>query len=299
MSNTIDSALQRDLLLLGQPLTAFARVLMPLTGFSTVYDGVKLDGTDIVEVPFYDLDATASAAYNAGTGYAFNSNTATSYKEITVNKRLFQDIHYSSAELRRQPAFDPVKLLTLKTNKLGADVLVDVLSVITVGNFSNEFNVPPLALDSDHLAELRTTACQLNWPDIGRTLVLSPEAVSSLLSDPDIKSAAAIGGSDVVREGILPNIFGWHIIESNYAPTGCYGFACVSPAVLVAFSPVTPTEAVLKQLRSYNIIGAGTNGPMFEHRVWGTALVDSSYETIECNYGYAAGNPNALIRLTE
>src|SRR2546423_670732 len=99
MSNTIDSTLKRNAILKTWA-RAFAKKLVHLKAFSTAYYSTPLEGTDKISVPYYALETAASTDWNASNGYV-SGDTATSAKEITVNKRKYQAFNLSSSELAR------------------------------------------------------------------------------------------------------------------------------------------------------------------------------------------------------
>ena len=131
-ANSIVSTLQQDLIL-DNALIAFKQILMPLAMFSTAFYDLPLQGTDTVQVPYYPLETATSRDYNGS--YVMGDGTSTQAKPIVINKRKYQPLSFTSAELRRQPRFDPELLGMLKGRKLAEDVLVDILSVVTNANF--------------------------------------------------------------------------------------------------------------------------------------------------------------------
>jgi hypothetical protein len=135
-TNTIDAALKR-VAILQETIRAFATRVLPLRLFITVFSNVPLQGTDEVVVPYYALQTAASSDLTSSSvpAYVFGQATSTSQKTITVNKRKYQPLDYSSQEFRRQPWFDAVKLGQLNAEKLGVDIVTDILSVVTVANF--------------------------------------------------------------------------------------------------------------------------------------------------------------------
>src|SRR4051812_39404869 len=73
-TNTVAAALKRQVIL-QNIIVDFTRRLLPLNMFSTVFQNVPLQGLNTVEVPFYDLDSSASTSFVSGTGYTTIGNT--------------------------------------------------------------------------------------------------------------------------------------------------------------------------------------------------------------------------------
>ena len=117
-ANTISAGLKRQVLL-QEIMRAFARRLLPLKAFSSVFSGIPLQGTNVVEVPYFPLVSTASTDFVTANGYVMGDSTH-STKTVTVNKRKYQPIRFTSDELTRQPALNLMKIGEAKAEKLAA-----------------------------------------------------------------------------------------------------------------------------------------------------------------------------------
>lgn len=303
-TNTVPTGLKRQVIL-QEVIVDFARRLLPLRAFSTVFSNIPLQGTNKVNVPFFDLDATASTAWNAGTGYAAG-DTATDTREITVGTgaadggRLYQGLSFTSEELARQPYLNIVQLARLKAEKLAYDLFVDVLGVVTAANYGTAaLNMPASAFDSDDLADLKY-ACR-TWPEMGRSLIIDSAYDANLLKDPSIKSALHFGGPEAIREGRVPRIMGFDYYELPTIPSNSEnltGMAVFQSAILVATAPVPPSEEVRNAGTQYEVVTDPQTGITFEYRRFGDNTLDTGKHFIEVNYGFAKGNANALKRIT-
>lgn len=305
-TNTVDTALKRDVIL-QVVIKDFARRTMPLRLFSTVFENVPLEGTNKVQVPFYDLDTTASRSFSAGTGYTKVGNTVTDNREITVGTgatdgdRLFQDMSFTSEEIARQPYLKTLELAQLKVDKLAADFVADVLSVITVANFGAASKISPAsAFDSDDIADL-VTACKL-WPEMGRGLVLDTAYHVNCLKDPAFKAALNAASDSAIKEGkLFPRVMGFNYAENPTIPSNSenlVGFAVFQSAILVATAPVPPVQEVRNSGTTYSVITDPTSGVAFEYRAFGDNTLDTAVNVVEVSYGFAKGNGNALKRIT-
>lgn len=299
-TNTVDSALKR-VLIMQETVRAFARRMLPIRAFATSFQNVPLQGTDEVVVPYYPLQSAASSNFVEATGYVFDQATATSMKKITVNKRKYQPLDYSSQEFRRQPYLDVVRLGNLNAEKLAADVFDDIWSVVTLAAYGAAVKTAAAAaMTSDDIVDIKGACTKANWPDAGRSLILDSDTVTALMKDSAYKLASSIGGTEVVREGRLPRLSGFDVYEVPNLPTNgekLQGAAVFMSAVLAAFAPVEPADGVRASLVAYEVATDPETGISMNYRKWGDAKLDRNFEVIECAYGYVAGVAAALKRI--
>lgn len=305
-TNTIDAGLKR-VAILQETVRDFATRVLPLRLFCTSFLNTPLQGTDSVVVPYYPLQAAASSDFaegdNAGGGgYQFGQATNANSKTITVNKRKYQPLDYSSATFRRQPFFDAVRLGKMNAEKLAVDILNDIFSVITAANFGAAAKTLPIAgWTSDDIVDLKGVCTKANWSDEGRALVVHSDVATALRKDPAYKLALNIGTSDVIQAGKFPKLSGFDFAEMPNLPTNgenLIGFAAFSSAIAAAFAPVAPAAGVRQQLVAYEIATDPATGISLNYRHWGVAQQDRDYEVIESAYGFSAVLAAALKRLT-
>ena len=304
-TNTIDAALKR-VLILQETVRDFAIRVLPLRLFSTVFSAVPLEGAATVEVPYYPLQTTVSSDFTdgdgtAGSGYQFGQATSTSKKEIVVNKRKYQPLDYSSNEFRRQPWFNALRLSQMNMERLGIDIITDILSVIKAAAYGAPVkSIGAGNYTSDDVVDLRGIANGLYWPDIGRALIVDSSIDNALQKDNAYKLALNIGTNSVIQQGQFPNLSGFDYAWMPSFPAngeGTLGVMAFASAILSAFAPIDPAPGVRSQLVAYNVATDPATGISLNYRHWGLAQADRDYEVIECAYGYAAGVPNALRRL--
>jgi hypothetical protein len=309
-ANTIDAGLQRQVILQDVVIRDFARRVISLNMFSTVFRDVPLQGLDTVEVPYYDLDTSASTPFVSGTGYTTVGNTTSSKREIQIGEgtggtgivgaghcRLYQALAFSSQEIARQPYLKVAELAGLKAEKLAFDIWQDILSVITVANFGAAAITKAAAqFDSDQIALLKL-ACK-KWPEGGRGLVLDSAYDANLLQDPSFKFALNAASDLAIKEGrLFPRVMGFDYTENPNIPANginLVGFAVWKYAILVAFAPVPPVEEVRRAGTVWEMITDPATGITLEYRQFGTNTTDVATNVIESSYGYAAGLKTAL-----
>lgn len=305
-TNSVDTALKRQVILQDR-ISDFARRLLVASACASVYSDVPLEGTNKVEVPFYPLATEASVAFVSGTGYTTIRDTATETREITIGEgatdgdRLFQALAFSSSEIARQPILKISELAQQKIDKLASDITTDWLSAVTAANYGAAGLVEPLAgFDSDDLSTLKL-ACK-TWPESMRSLVISSEYDAALLKDPSFKSALNAASDLAIKEGRLyPRVFGFNYIECPTLPDNgenLVGFVVHKSALLFATAPVAPAKEVIDAGTRYSVITHAASGISLSYRTFGNPVTDTATHVVECSYGWAKGNANALKRIT-
>jgi hypothetical protein len=298
MATTISSDLKLNVVL-DSALVALRESLLPINSFSTVFNSVPLQGTDKVSVQFYPLATDATSDFN-GT-YNFGDTNAINSRDITINKRKYQPFSFTSAEAARQPYFNPEQLGFLKGRKLAEDILRDILSVVTLANYGAPIHTGAAsAFDSDDMINIKTALDQAKWPKSSRLMILDNAYEGALLKDAGIKNAAAVGSASAIQNGRLPQIAGFDVIGTNLIPSNSQnlvGMVALPEALLVAFSPIQPSERVLKTLSAYEVVTDPETNLTIEYRAWGDPDTDTDKSVIEVNYGFALGHAAALKRI--
>jgi hypothetical protein len=302
-NNSIDAGLKRAQIL-QTAVKEFSRRALPLKAFASVFTDTPLQGDDTVRVPYYPLQNAASSSFDYTTtdGYVFGQSTDTQAKTITVNKRIYQPLDFSSQEMCRQPMLKLEELAALAAQKLAYDVLTDILSAITVANYpAIGLTRPAAAISSDDLADLSGACSDANWPISGRSLIVGTGYDTQLKKDPSIKLALNINGTEVARQGVVPNIAGFnyhHLPNFPHNSEALGGIAVHQSALAVAFAPIVPAPAVRGQLYAYETVTDAETGISLSYRVWGDPTRDRNCSILEASYGYAVLNPAALKRIT-
>ncbi len=293
--NTIPQTLRRSLIL-NSAMEAFKHRLVSLGLFSTVLRNLPLEGNNEIDIPYIPLATSASKDFDGS--YKFDKGDLESRK-ITVNKRKYQSLTYTSEEKARQPYFDPIVLGRLKGEKLAEDVLLDILSVITKANFGDAILTSTAAnFDTDDIIDLETRLDELEWPDAPRGMILKSSYLANVKKD--IKESGGISNFGFSALGNLPNLLGFSFSKFNRLPENgehLQGFVVYPSAIMVALAPIRPTENVMKQLSTYTTYTDPQTGLTLEYRAWGDADSDTSKEIIECNYGFGVGESAALKRI--
>lgn len=297
-TNTINAALQLDVIL-PTLMRAFKQRMTPVLKFSTVFRDVALKGTNEINVPYYALDSTTPTDFSSS--YAFSGSTSSTAKTITVNKRKYVPLSWTSDEERRQPLFNPVMLLTLKAEALADAVIEDIFSVVTAANFTNTaVTSAAAAMNFDKVLDAKKIADEAHWPTAGRALFLNTSHDTYLLRDTMLGGANYLSAGQA-REGTVPRIAGFDYMAIPALPSNgtenIAGVATWPSCILTAFSPIEPTAAVRQLLTRYERITDSETNLTLEYRQWANAESDETREVLEVNYGYAAGEAAAIVRV--
>lgn len=298
MANTVAAALKLDLML-DAAMTAFKQTLLPLAMIATAFYDMPLEGTDKAQVTYYPIETAASKDF-AGT-YVFDKGTDTQAKEITINKRKYQPLAYTSEELRRQPKFDPEKLGALKGAKLAEDVLTDIFSIVTLANYGAAiFTGAASDLDVDDVIDMEATLTAAKWPRNGRGIIVGPTYIAGLKKDMNSSGGFATFNRDSNGDAVnFPSLSGFSFADTNIIPANAenlVGMAVFNSGILAGFAPIEPAPEVMDKLTAYETYTDEETGLTIEYRSWGDPDTDTAKREIECNYGYAVGEAAALKR---
>ncbi len=295
---TIPANLKLDVIL-DAALREFAQAILPVQAFCTVFNDVMLRGTNKVVVPYYKLETAASRDYE-GT-YLFDGAEEDS-REVTVNKRKYQSLALTSAEIARQPYLNAEEIGISKGRKLAEDVLADILSAVTAANFGAPiFTGASSTFDTDDVADIRTALNVAKWPKVGRSLILDSNYDGALVKDDPLLHAEKSGSAEQLRTGRVRPLLGFDgYYDTNLIPAnGEYlvGMAAYKSALLVAFSPIEPADDVRQAMVDYRAVTDPETGITLEYRQWGDPGSDTSKRVIEVNYGSAKGEAAAIKRI--
>jgi ATP-dependent Clp protease, protease subunit len=298
-TNTVDASLKQDVLL-DQALKAFSRVLTPLSLFSTKFQSTPLRGTNKIQVPYIALESAASTAWNAANGYVAG-DTVSDNRELEINRRYYQAIRWTAEELARQPFLMLAEHMAIKGEKLAYDTWLDILSVVTIANFATAaYTGAAAAFDSDDGIDLETAATVAEWPEGGRILFLNTAFDNALKKDNAVKLALNIGGTEVLRQGKLPNLFGFTYANNSKVPANAEslaGFIAWKSAILIGSAPIPPTQEEVDAGLRYTVLTDPDTGISMESKRFGQPQMNRAFWTIEQNYGYAKGEGAALQRI--
>jgi len=328
-ANTMSTGLLRQVIL-SEVMRAFRRQFTSLTYFAHNFGNIPLEGTDIVQVPYYPLDTIASTEFNYANGYVINPAAQTLSKSVTVggiangvasagSGRKYKALAFTAYEVRRQPWLDIQKLSVMAGEQLAIDVRADIIGTqICAANFGNAIWTGG-AGGFDHTVlgnVLMLAAINAYWPLQGRNVVVAPAYFSNLAIDPGLYPYLYSGSTDILNKGVIQDKYGFeNILHDPILPVANYiqggsgnqvngldpylaGYMCWPSAVLIATAPIMPPPGVLKKLVAYEQITDDQTNLAFTYQFFGDETKNRDNEIIECTYGSGLGELKALFRLT-
>lgn len=274
---------------------AFTAILAPISAFSYA---VNVDGAakgDIIKVPFVS-NTSGSSAFDYATGYTANGNGVTG-KNITLDTILYQKVDLTDADMTR---LSP-ETLTRLGESAGARLAADVMSasfakVVTNANFPTSASCLSNELTASAGLVKQTKQCDdASWSLPNRNLILGTAAYGNLTSNPSVATAYAYGSNQPITKGQVPEVFGFSPYKINVPlPTGVNGLVLNPNAILLGMAfhrAYDPKNTVQVDQAT------GTNGLTIGLRTWYDAGTATQKRVLECLFGAAVGDTNALYQM--
>ncbi len=279
-------------------LKAFNATILALSSFSLDLSADAIDVGSKIKFAWTPSGATVTD-FDAGDGYVTEEPTQLP-KELDINKNKYVGFHYTDDQL--------ATLTMLRLEDVGAKygaalaeaVLADIWGLVTAANFPR---VIPAAIDaddfdSDDVLDIGKQCTTLHWPKLGRNMIINEDYYTALCKDPAVKNASAVGGTEAIRQGKVPNLGTFeNIYESTVIPTNgenLIGFAVNTDAIGVAFRAVKP-DATAQKVMDYRV-QSNESGMTIAFKEWYDPAFKTTRRVLEVNYGKCVGNPDALIR---
>lgn len=300
MAITIPSEVKRDVLL-RSAMRAFKHRILPIMAFARKFESIPLEGTNKVRVPYLPLATGATTTFNPANGYDTMNDQALQTREVTIDKRRYRGVSFTSEEWNRQPFLSQEEFIMLEAEKLADDVLTDIFSVITAANYGAPIisALAASAFDVDELLAIRRLLGEANWPSSPRSFVMDATFYENLLKDSRVH-LQNYGSSDAVREGEVQRVAGFRLHEVPLMPANAEklaAFAVYPSAIAVGFSPIRPHPVLTQTVLQYEVVSDPATGLALEYRRFADAKMDRVSEVIECNYGFNVLEAAALKRV--
>jgi hypothetical protein len=294
MANTIASGLQNNIIA-QSALDAFVDILAPLASFSQSFNDQAAETGATINVT--TLANTSGATDFAGTYTAMDTTYATT--TITLDNHKFNTWHLSDTEYSESSAVELERFGYQKGGELAKLVFEDILSAVTVANFSSATIIAATSFDVDDVADLRQAMISIGaMPDLCN-IVVGPAYFANLLKDSKIV-ADAYGSREAIRDGQVPSLFGFNgIYESGAIPDNSEnlgGFVCHPSAMAVAMRYLEPSDS--SQYISTRRLTDARSGIVLGYREYYTASTGKKTAVLEAVYGYTAAIGADLQRIT-
>ncbi len=147
------------------------------------------------------------------------------------------------------------------------------------------------------VAKLRATAQKVGIKPRRSVLVVNSDMFAELL---DLLDSNVYGGAEAVRNGIIPNLYGWKaIMECNEFPTAA-GENLVGAVIQEDCLAIAGRQIVPGSPSCYDEVGTTTDpdsGLVLTTRKHGKPGTGDTFATIEALFGYKLLQPSKVIRL--
>jgi len=275
-------------------LEAFIGAMAPIRAFSVNASPAPAERGDKVKflwVPAID----AATTFVDATGYEMQDADATGL-DVTLDQHHYVSWAMTDKELVDRPLIDLQVFAQQKAYQLAKAVFQNILSVVTYANYGTSALVHDYQIDADDLATVRGIVGALDWPEANRSLLLPSDYMASLFKDAAIQSAANLGSTEVIREGVVRRLMGFDIYETNLIPANTnediHGLVTMPQGIAVAMRYHNPQDG-----HNYTEARAVTHpetGITLGYRRWYNPDRAQSRVVMECLYGFRTGNTNAL-----
>lgn len=293
-NNTIDADLKLDVIL-DTFLEALNEELLPLSAFSTDFSGAVTNEGETVKVGY--IPAAAAARDFNGTYTVQKSDYQK--KEVTIDAHKYVSWGLADVDLFKGSIVNLQSQARQKAQSLAAQVLADILSLITLDNYGvHAFVGAANTFDLDDVADLRTKAVKAKWPKGSRRLLLGADYYGNVVKENVFQDAAAAGGTSTRETGNLPNLYTFVPYETESLPDNdehLVGAMCMPSAIAVAMRYLAPRRPE-KYLDSRAITHPQTGITYGFRQDYDTKTGVESY-IFECNYGKSVLEGAALQRL--
>jgi hypothetical protein len=243
--------------------------------------------------------ATQPSSASLATGYATNAqNSTTTAKTVTLGAVTgsvlgFNDAEWSKSNINLYDIF-----IKPGINAVANDMIDDALALITSANFSTAaFTGASAGFDEDDVADIGKVLTDAKVPKGNRSMVLSTAYYNALLKRDAVKLAYAIGGTEAIRQGVIPNISGFQVMEYTDIPSNSenlVGFACSPQGIIIAArSPAVPANFPGEIMD----VTEPDSGFTLQLRKWYSADDGQYYLSMAAMWGVAVGVAGNLKRI--
>jgi hypothetical protein len=239
---------------------------------------------------------TSSAALDFSTTYSMQDSQATGI-DVTLDKHKYVSLELPDSNWRDSALLETERFARSKGYALGNAILTDVMSFVS-SSFRTETRTVAKsnAFSASAIVDLSNYADSINWPQMDRSLLLTPTQHSYLRRDPVITATYSYGSSEAIKTGQVPSVDTFSsIYKSSVVPSTTVGLCAVPNALVFASRVVTPSPN-----HNYNevkILSDPETGLSITQLSWYNPEAQSQRVVWTCEYGYAIGNSKGAFLL--
>lgn len=295
MANTLTNT--QNQIIADAAVLEFNLTLAPLRAFSLDLSPAPTQPGAKVTVPVF---ATRASSSFSGS-YAGGDSTVVGV-DVTLNQHIFNSAHVTDREV----AESSIDYLTNLGKQGGRGVAKGVLDYFfglvlaaSFGNAAGDKLVKASAdFDTKAVVDLRNKAVAKGLDPSECALVLNSAYFTSLLKDTAL-SSAFFGGSEAVRTGQIPSLFGFRqVIEAPTLPANgenLGGFVAAPQAIAGAMRYLRPYST--EGLADSGMVSDEQTGATLGFRVIPEQLAGKTHYVTEALFGAAKVDGKALVRL--
>jgi hypothetical protein len=276
------------------PIRAFANKILPEA------QTLNEVGTADIYVPFIPVQTNAVKDFDAATGDCYETGTTEIQKRrIQIDKRKYLPWGLTSHQAATAPVLMDIDFARIFGRMLAAEVIKDILSIVTAANYPNELGVGASAnFDTEDVFDIRKELNALKFPKIGRSLILTEDYDTELLKDN--KDTNLYGSTDPRWNARIPRIAGMDEYGTpafdDLADVDA-GIVAMPSAIGVAMAPLEPLPEIREFLSAFEVYTHDESGISLVYKEIADPKCDSLLKLVECTYGKDKIQEEALLRL--
>lgn len=277
-----------------EAMKSFVANLIPFKAFSTDMSGEAAKKGDAIIVPLVStLTGTTFSSYEVAGGEI----TAIT---VNLNKHRVVPVDISDIQSANASAARFDNFAMNAGAALAEVVLAEIMGIFTPGSFGNA--IVTTAAANWSVTQVRAVRKALNdnrAPKRGRSLIVNNAIEDAILGSTNVLQSYAYGGSEAIREGVIPRIVGFDMFGTDIIPlngVSLAGVACTPDAVAVAVRALQPLAT--DDLESYEVITDDVTGLTFGYRRHYSRATGKMFANFECLFGYAAGITKGAVLVT-
>lgn len=265
--------------------------IAPLKFFATSFNEEAKNPGDAVLVPVFALSAVAD--FDPDTNNYAGSEQGVSGTPVTLNQHKVKSVYITD----RQVAETNIDFFEgagrAIGDKLGQAVVGGVLAL--VGDASVTLSASFTTANSQNkqaTANLYAIADENGIDPRDAVVVLPPAKFAGVLSQLD---ANVYGGWEAIRDGLVPNLYGFYgVFSSTQLPAGVGGAIIHREALGIASRYLEPMDGVYEEVAQ---VKDDKSGFTIGFRMFGQKETGRRYIAGECLYGAALLQPTKIVKL--
>lgn len=262
----------------------------PLKFFSTSFTEEAKNKGDAVLVPVFNL--SASSQFNADTNNYAGTEGGVDGASVTLSSHFVKSVTVTDKQLADTDIDFFENAGRAIGERLGQDVVGAVLGLIdnvtTTAQFTQSNSQSKTAT-----ANLYAIADTNGIDPRDAVVVLTPALFAGVLSQLD---ANVYGGSEAIREGLVPNLYGFYgVFSSNQLPSGVTGAIIHKEAIGVASRYLEPEASAYSET---GYIKDDKSGFVIGFRRFALPDTGKRYLAGEALFGAALLQPTKVVKLT-